>query len=216
MTWVIGLHSRLRGFCTNKEILSLAVTTWAPGSRDTAERPSELGLARGQGRPLPAGIRLHLRTPLLRAAAPAAWLGGIRHSQEGCGEPRLCGAQPEPRFLWTIFHIHFPVYSYVGEQALVERKGFVGLPVSAADLVTRDVSEASVGVRRSPSWLPSCRLSARGLTVPLRHPAPRGALREGLGLRPGADAPWAQRLLLGPAHPQGARVTPFLRLLTRE
>lgn len=50
-------------------------------------------------------------------------------------------------------------------------------------------------------------------------PRPRGVQPRapaGLGLRPGAGAPWARRLLPGPAGPQGARVTPFLRLLTRE
>lgn len=63
---------------------------------------------------------------------------------------------------------------------------------------------------------PSCRLWARGLPVPLIHPGPAGC-------SPGLLRGWASGR--GPVPPgrggsswalQAARVTPFLRLLTRE
>ena len=104
----------------------------------------------------------------------------------------------------------------LGSKLSLKGKDLLACPFLPPDLVALHVSEAQVGLRGVPLGFQAAAFGPAGSLCPSATPAPRGAVREGLGLRPGAGAPWAQRLLLGPAHPQGARVTPFLRLLTRE
>ena len=88
----------------------------------------------------------------------------------------------------------------LGRKLSVKGKDLLACPLLPPDLVALDESEASGGSERSPAGPTGC---SPGLV-------------KGWAIGPGAGPPSARRLLLGPADPQGARVTPFLRLLPRE
>lgn len=133
MTWLIGLHSRPRGFCTN-QILSPGTKTGTWEQPDplgfgvgTAECPSEQEVTVGKNGRI-GGICFHLQTPpsvvcmhhpafcSLAVRGGGGWppAQGMAHlTLPRSSAPHLytwpCVAYPESRFIWTTSHVPFSV-----------------------------------------------------------------------------------------------------------